>query len=150
VAKTHRMPSKSQAIFHKRATIYRALLRKLTCKNKAPYGSLPLCTSHSSCLHESRSFRTHTRPPIPTPTHPHPNANTHAYTHTHEHTHTHTGRHSVKELCIEHKKEILCVCTRATDRLKTHCNTLQHTAPHCNTLQHTATHCNTLQHTATH
>ena len=25
--------------------------------------------------------------------------------------------------------------------LRTHCNTLQHTATHCNTLQHTATHC---------
>ena len=34
---------KLQVIFRKRATNYRALLRKMTCKNKAPYGSLPPC-----------------------------------------------------------------------------------------------------------
>jgi len=34
--------------------------------------------------------------------------------------------------------------------LRTHCNTLQHTATNCNSLQHTATHCNSLQHTAAH
>ena len=34
--------------------------------------------------------------------------------------------------------------------LKTHCNTLQHTAAHYNTLQHITTHCNTLQHAVTH
>jgi len=29
--------------------------------------------------------------------------------------------------------------------MRTHCNTLQHTATRCNTLKHTATRCNTLQ-----
>ena len=36
VAKTHRMPYKLQVIFHKRATNYRALLRKMTC-NDTPH-----------------------------------------------------------------------------------------------------------------
>jgi len=35
VAKTHRMPCKLQVIFRKRATNYRALLRKMTYKDKA-------------------------------------------------------------------------------------------------------------------
>ena len=35
-------------------------------------------------------------------------------------------------------------------KVRTHCNTLQHTATHCITLQHTALHCNTLHHTASH
>jgi len=35
---------KLQVIFHKRATNYRALLRKMTCKDKASYGSSPTCT----------------------------------------------------------------------------------------------------------
>jgi len=32
-----------QVIFRKRATNYRALLRKMTCKDKASYGSSPPC-----------------------------------------------------------------------------------------------------------
>jgi len=44
---------------------------------------------------------------------------------------------------------VCCVCCHRWKILKSHCNTLQHTATHCNTLQHTATHCNTLQHNAT-
>jgi len=36
---------KLQVIFRKRATNYRALLRKMTCKNKASYGFAPPCTS---------------------------------------------------------------------------------------------------------
>ena len=34
---------KLQVSFHKRATNYRALLRKITCKDKASYGSSPPC-----------------------------------------------------------------------------------------------------------
>ena len=36
---------KLQAIFRKRATNYRALLRKMTDKDKASYESSPLCIS---------------------------------------------------------------------------------------------------------
>jgi len=39
---------KLQVIFHKRATNYRALLQKMTYKDKASYGSLPSCTSIST------------------------------------------------------------------------------------------------------
>ena len=39
---------KLQVIFRKRATDYRALLRKMTCKDKASYESSPPC-SHVSC-----------------------------------------------------------------------------------------------------
>ena len=35
---------KLQIIFHKRATKYRALLRKMTYKDKGSYGSSPPCT----------------------------------------------------------------------------------------------------------
>jgi len=35
---------KLQIIFRKRATNYRAILRKITFENKASYGSLPPCT----------------------------------------------------------------------------------------------------------
>jgi len=35
---------KLQVMFRKRATIYGALLRKMTCKDKASYGSSPPCT----------------------------------------------------------------------------------------------------------
>jgi len=44
VAKTHRMPQ-VQVIFRKRATNYRALLRKMTQKDKAFYDSMPPCTT---------------------------------------------------------------------------------------------------------
>jgi len=42
VAKTRRM-LRLQVIFRKRASNYRALLRKMTCKDKASYGSSPPC-----------------------------------------------------------------------------------------------------------
>jgi len=35
----------TQVIFRKRATNYRALLRKMTCADKASYGSSQLCTA---------------------------------------------------------------------------------------------------------
>jgi len=61
MAKTHRMPYKLQVIFRKRATNYRALLQKMTYKDKASYGSSPPCTrawrvTHSHvqpCIDES-------------------------------------------------------------------------------------------------
>jgi len=43
-----------------------------------------------------------------------------------------------------------CSTLRTLQHTVTHCNTLQHTATHCNTLQHTETHYNTLHHTASH
>jgi len=57
---------KLQIIFHKRATKYRALLRKMTYKDKGSYGSLPPCTiaTGMSSLHCSISHshtHTHTR-----------------------------------------------------------------------------------------
>ena len=36
-----------QVIFHKRATKYRVLLRKMTCKDKTSYGSSPPCIKKS-------------------------------------------------------------------------------------------------------
>jgi len=51
VAKTHRM-LKLQVIFRKTATNYRALLRKMTCEDKASYGSTPPCTSSHSYTHQ--------------------------------------------------------------------------------------------------
>jgi len=50
---------KLQVIFRKRATNYRALLRKMTYGNKASYGSSPPCTAHlfwkEFCIHLLRS-----------------------------------------------------------------------------------------------
>jgi len=43
---------KLQVIFRKRATDYRALLRKITYEDKASYDSTPLCTAKESHLHE--------------------------------------------------------------------------------------------------
>jgi len=43
---------KLQVIFRKRATNYRALLRKMTCEDKAPYASTPSCTQiHTYLCH---------------------------------------------------------------------------------------------------
>ena len=44
---------KLQIIFHKRATKYRALLRKMTCKDKGSYESSPPCTMLTSSALES-------------------------------------------------------------------------------------------------
>jgi len=52
VAKTHKMPWVAlQVIFRKRATNYRALLRKMTCENKASCGSWPPCTTTVASMH---------------------------------------------------------------------------------------------------
>ena len=56
---------KLQVIFRKRATNYRALLRKIPCEDKTSYGSSPPCTVL---------------------------INHHAHTHTHTHTHTYPTR----------------------------------------------------------
>jgi len=48
---------KSQVIFHKRATNYRALLPKMTHKDKASYDSTPSCT-YLCCLVRGESWHT--------------------------------------------------------------------------------------------
>ena len=55
IMKTYRMPYLA-GHFGKRATNYRALLWKITCKDKASYGSSPLCNDsfkylfHMCCI----------------------------------------------------------------------------------------------------
>ena len=44
MAKTHRMPYLVDRFLRKRATNYRALLRKMTHEDKASYKSSPPCT----------------------------------------------------------------------------------------------------------
>jgi len=44
---------KLQVIFRTRATDYRALLRKMTCKDKASYGSVPPCIRSLSTQHQN-------------------------------------------------------------------------------------------------
>jgi len=53
-----------RVIFHKRATNYRALLRKMTCKHKACYVCSPPCSTLSSPL----TFETQTQKQIQTQT----------------------------------------------------------------------------------
>ena len=48
VAKTH-MIFKLQVFFRKRATNYRALLQKMTCEDKASYGSSPFSSKLTLC-----------------------------------------------------------------------------------------------------
>ena len=48
---------KMQVIFRKRATKYRALLRKITCKDKASYGSSPPCSKPSGLALGALQFR---------------------------------------------------------------------------------------------
>jgi len=43
-----------QVIFHKRATNYRAILREMTCKDKASYGSWPPCIEYCN-INQSRA-----------------------------------------------------------------------------------------------
>jgi len=85
---------KLQVIFRKRATNYRALLRKMTYKDKASYGSSPPCGTatvirHRHCAAIATSHahaRTHSR----THTHTHTHMYSLSLTHTHTYTHTHT------------------------------------------------------------
>jgi len=90
---------KLQVSFCKIATGYRALLRKITCKDKAPRGSSPHIYTHT---HKHKHTHTHAYPH--TALHKHSSAtNSNAYTcahtqlptvtHIHTHTHTHTNAH---------------------------------------------------------
>jgi len=53
---------KLQIIFHKRATKYRALLRKMTYRDKASYESSPPCTYLSTDIIREKHTCTHTHP----------------------------------------------------------------------------------------
>ena len=112
VSQTLRL-TKLQIIFHKRATKYRSLLRKMTYKDKGSNESSPHCThiftrshrhldSHSHGHRDTETQRhrgtqkhryTHTDTKIQThtntPTHQHTNTQTHRRTDTHIRTHTH-------------------------------------------------------------
>jgi len=65
---------KLQVIFRKRATNYRALLRKMTYKDKASYDSTPPCTLYSSLQFNDSCFH------IATQCHTLPHATTHCHT----------------------------------------------------------------------
>ena len=47
---------KLQIIFHKRATKYMSLLRKMTYKDKGSYESLPLCIMHTQFLKKNVAY----------------------------------------------------------------------------------------------
>jgi len=51
---------KLQVIFRKRATDYWALLQKMTCNDKASYGVLPPCITHTYDTYVSHTRITHT------------------------------------------------------------------------------------------
>jgi len=129
-----------QIIFHKRATKYGSLLRKMTYKDKGSYESLPLYNPPPTFSTKQSvgilliSPPAHT-PPLP-PVQP---------------------AHETRMGCIiSRRSQPYTVAARGTSRCNTllhtatHCNTLQHTATHCNILWHTVTYCDTQQHTATH
>jgi len=48
---------KLQIIFHKRATKYRSLLKKMTCKDKESYESSPPCITHVNGCHTCEWMR---------------------------------------------------------------------------------------------
>jgi len=125
---------KLQVIFCKRATNCRALLRKMTCKNKPSYASSPPCTTHTNEL-----CRTYEQV-----------VSLHIWWVTYEWAMLHIR--TSYEWCCSHERIMshsaaFCNTLHDTEHLAAHCSTLQHTAAHYNTLQHTATHCYTLQHT---
>ena len=108
---------KLQVSFRKRATNYRALLRKITSEEKASYHSTQPCIhiEHMTIEYEHKTIE---------------------YEHmTIEYDAT---LYSSRRIDMIFNSHMFTSCTA------THCNTLQHTATHCNTLQHTATHCNTI------
>ena len=125
---------KLQILFHKRATKYRALLRKLTYKDKGSYESSPPCMNHMNSMKYLTYTLQHTATHCNTLHHTAPRRNNefNEISDVHTATHCNTLQHTA-----------------------THCTTLQQWIQwniwrtHCNTLQHTATHCNTLQLTAT-
>ena len=124
---------KLQVIFRKRATNNRALLRRMTCEDKAPYDSTPPCSSNTrkkagesaqeSEIEQSvqESWRDRTRKREKTRENARDRARKREKT-----------REKARESALESKRE------RAREGEE-----LQRTAAHCNTLQHTATHCNT-------
>jgi len=135
---------KLQVIFRKRATNYRALLQKMTCKNVAPHVSSPPCIfCNSSATHCRRRL-------TPTATHPVTYCKTlqRTATCTIRSTPQHTATRTISEMTTG----ITCPPLQ---------HILQHTAIHCNSRDldnyaryhlpptathttHTATHCNTL------
>ena len=90
---------KLQIIFHKRATKYRSLLRKMTYKDNGSYESSPPCRS---C---SRKYTSLTR------------------THTHTHTRTHTGEETVR---LMHLRVMRCTPTLSLTHTQIHTHTLTH------------------------
>ena len=115
---------KLHVIFRNRATDCRALLQKITCKDKACYGSSPLCDSLPSR-------------PSPSDTLQHPTTQS-AWN---------SWEHTIKRCNSLQHAATRCYALQCTAM---HCNTQQCAAMHCHVLQCTATHCNALQHTATH
>ena len=134
-----------QVNFRKRATNYRALLRKMTYKDKAFCGSSPPCMIQ--VVHRFVNICWH--------------CNNLQY--------TTTCRNALQYTATQYDTSgsSLCQHLLALQHPTTCCNTLQHTATqydtsgswlcirflyvrHCNTLRQTATHCNILQCTAMH
>jgi len=122
---------KLKVIFCKRATNYRALLRKMICKDQASYVSSPSCTANQSskaCDVAQYPRQKHTA------------------------THCNTLQHTAPHCTTLHHTATLCNTLQHTrlDKSSEPCDVAQyprqkHTATHCNALQHTVTHCNTLQ-----
>ena len=130
-----------QVIFRKRATNYRAILRKMTCEDMASYGSLPLCIRP-----------THSLSPF--------------FIHTHSHTHTlyrkvnrGVGLHRCTRLVPHtlslvhthtiHRKVNQKVCVHIHTQLRTHSLSHTHAHTHAHTHTHTRTHIHTHTHTHT-
>ena len=116
---------KLQVIFRKRATNYRALWRKITCKDKASSESTPPC---SIIWGAASKWATQTA-----------DCNILRHTPTHCSAPNNTGVSTAPD-------SLLATLQHAATR----CNTLQHVATRCSKLQHTASHCITLQRTAKH
>jgi len=113
---------KLQVIFRKRATNYRALWRKITCKDKASSESTPPC---SIIWGAASTWATQTA-----------DCNILQHTPTHCSAPNNTGVSTAPD-------SLLATLQHAATR----CNTLQHVATNCNTLHHIASHSNALQNT---
>jgi len=118
-----------QIISHKRATKYRALLRKMTYKDKGSYESSPLCNEiPDTSLDVAQGY---------------------IYIHTCIHIYVYIYIHT----CIHiHMPCVYAKLYMREQYTATHCNTLQRFVIESlspgrvrEILQHTATHCNTLQ-----
>ena len=150
---------KLQIIFHKRATKYRSLLRKMTYKDKGSYESSPPYTTIVlfTIYNIARYICMHTY----TYTYIHTYIRTYMCTRVYIHRYTQPNNTN-----ISYYINIL-VCCSVLQCVAVCCSVLQCVAykhvilykyigvlckpVHCTTiLQHTATHCNTLQHTPTH